>query len=141
MVYASLPELVLPEWSSLTCDAFLPGGSTVLCQRQIEQSDTATAHGLPTFQKKRAQEEELVYKARRRRRYRFGTNDLKKQRSATSCVDPARFQSLRTRSRKVMEIFSWCIILKFFKNIFQCVAEKCKFGSFPGFVRRRGLEK
>ena len=110
---------LFPFWG-----AFLPFGSTVLCQRQIEQSGTGDSSPTPRLSKGRAKEEGLVCLAASCPPQAPLCFLHQKRRSTSFCVDPARFQSLRTRSREVMEIFSWCTIFEKFKNIFQCVPEK-----------------
>ena len=52
------------------------------------------------------------------RRSIFEAKKVQKRRSATSCVDPARFRHLRIRSQKVTNIFSWCPILGNLRDYF-----------------------
>ena len=89
-------------------------GLHVLCQRQVEQSDTVgcakVRHPASCALSKREGAVEggglpSGEHARRRRRSLYvWAKNIRNQRSATRCVDPARSHRMTTRSGKVMTI-------------------------------------
>ena len=86
--------------------------STALCQRP------AAPRKLRAFQKEGRSEGKRAGELAAQRRSIFEAKKVQKRRSATSCVDPARFRHLRIRSQKVTNIFSWCPILGNLRDYF-----------------------
>ena len=100
--------------------------STALCQRP------AAPRKLRTFQKEGRSEGKRAAQRRASRAapLDFWAKTRQKRRSATSCVDPARFRHLRIRSQKVTNIFSWCPILGNLRDYFFMHLENLWFHTF-----------
>jgi len=117
----------------------------VLCQRQIEQSDTVgcakVRHPVSCAPSKR----EGAVKGRglpsgelaAQRRSTSWTKKVQKRRSATTCVDPARSHHLMIRSRKVVDILRLCSTPGCFRSFCFSHFEIFKSGAFPYIFTRR----
>jgi hypothetical protein len=117
----------------------------VLCQRQIEQSDTVgcakVRHPVSCAPSKR----EGAVKGRglpsgelaAQRRSTSWTKKVQKRRSATICVDPARSHHLMIRSRKVVDILRLCSTPGCFRSFCFSHFEIFKSGAFPYIFTRR----